>query len=44
MRRAQDEDEMVGKHHQFNGDELEPTPGDSEGQRRLACSSPWGHE
>ena len=26
------EDEMVGWHHQFNGHELEQTPGDGEGQ------------
>ena len=23
---------MVGQHHQLNGHDLEPTPGDSEGQ------------
>ena len=34
------EDEMVGWHHQLNGHELEQTPGDSEGQGRLACCSP----
>ena len=33
---------MVGWHHQFNGNEFEQTPGDSEGQRSLTCSSPWG--
>ena len=36
------EDEMVGWHHQFNGHELGQTPGDSESQGSLACSSPWG--
>ena len=36
------EDEMVGWHHQFNGHEFEQTPGDNEGQRSLACCSPWG--
>ena len=36
------EDEMVGWHHQFNGHEFEPAPGDSEGQGSLACCSPWG--
>ena len=36
------EDEMVGWHHQFNGNEFEQTPGDSEGQGSLTCSSPWG--
>ena len=34
------EDEMVGWH--VNGHELEQTLGDSEGQRSLACCSPWG--
>ena len=37
-------DEMVGWHHQLHGHELEQTPGDSEGQRSLACCSPWDHE
>ena len=36
------EDEMVGWHHQFNGHELGQTPGNAEGQRGLACCSPWG--
>ena len=30
---------MVGWHHQLNGHEFEQTPGDSEGQGRLACCS-----
>ena len=25
-------------------DMFEQTPGDSEGQRSLACCSPWGHK
>ena len=29
--------------HQLNGHEFEQTPGDGEGQGRLACCSPWGH-
>ena len=33
---------MVRYHHQLNGYEFEQTPGDSEGQRSLACCSPWG--
>ena len=37
------EDEMVIQHHQCNGHESEQTPGDSGGQRNLACCSPWGH-
>ena len=36
------EDEMVGWHHLLNGSEFKQTPGDSEGQGSLACSSPWG--
>ena len=35
---------MVGQHHQLNGHESEQTPGDSEGQRSLACYSSWGHK
>ena len=36
------EDEMVGWHRRLNGHEFEQTMGDSEGQGRLACYSPWG--
>ena len=36
------EDEMLGWRHQFNGQEFEQTPGDSEGQGSLACYSLWG--
>ena len=36
------EDEMVGWHHRLNGYDFEQTPGDSEGQKRLACCSPGG--
>ena len=38
------EDEMVGWHHWLNGPEFEQTPGASEGQGRLACCSPRGHQ
>ena len=38
------EDELVGCHHWFNGQEFEQTPGNSEGQGSLVCSSPWGLE
>ena len=41
-RRALTEDEMVGWHSQLNQHELEQILGDSEGQRSLACCSPWG--
>ena len=33
-------EEMVGWHHQLNGNEFEQTPGDGEGQGSLACCSP----
>ena len=35
---------MAGWHHRCNECELGQTAGDDEGQRRLACCSPWGHE
>ena len=38
------EDEIVRQHNQLNGHEFEQTPGDSEGQRKLVCCSPWGHK
>ena len=31
------QDEVVQRHHQFNGHEYEQTPGDTEGQGSLAC-------
>ena len=36
------EDEIVGWHHQLNGDEFEQALGDAEGEGSLACCSPWG--
>ena len=36
------EDELVGWHYRLNVHEFEQTPGDGEGQRSLACCSPWG--
>ena len=33
---------MVRYHHWHNGHEFEQTPGDSGGQRSLACYSSWG--
>ena len=36
------EDETVEWHHQFYGYEFQQTLGDGEGQRNLACCSPWG--
>ena len=38
------EDEMVGWHHQLNGQEFEQALGDGEGQGSLACSRPWGRK
>ena len=38
------EDEMVGWHHQLNGHEFEPTPGDSEGQGSVASCSAWASQ
>ena len=35
------EDKMVGWHHQLNGHQPMQTLEDSEGQRSLACCSPW---
>ena len=36
------EDEMVGWHHQPDGDEFDQVPGVSNGQGSLACCSPRG--
>ena len=38
------EDEMAERHHQRNEHELGQTLGDGEGQRGLACCSPWVHK
>ena len=38
------ENEMVGWHHQLNGQEFEQTPGDSEGQGSLVYCCPWDHK
>ena len=35
---------MVGWHHQFNEHEFEYAPGIVDGQRSLACCSPWDHK
>ena len=32
---------MVAWHHRLNGHKYEQAPGDGEGQRSLACCSPW---
>ena len=36
------EHEMVGWHHQLNGNEFEQALGVGDGQGTLACCSPWG--
>ena len=38
------EDETVRGHHRLNGHEFEQALEDGEGQRSLACCSPWGHK
>ena len=38
------EDEMVGWHHWLDGHEFEWAPGVGDGQRSLACCSPWGRK
>ena len=38
------EDEMVEWHHRLHGHEFEQTLGVGDGQRGLACCSPWGHK
>ena len=38
------EDEIVGWHHRFNGDELGQTLRNDEGQGGPVCCSPWGHK
>ena len=35
------ENEMVGWQHRFYGHEFEQALGDGDGQRSLACYSPW---
>ena len=36
--------EMSGWHHPLNGHEFGQAPGVGDGQRSLACCSPWGHK
>ena len=38
------EDEMVGWHHQLNGQQSEQTSRDGEGQGSLVCCSPWSRK
>ena len=41
-RRGTTEDEMVGWHYRLDEHEFEQAPGVGNGQRSLACCSPWG--
>ena len=36
--------EMAGWHNWLDGHEFEQAPGVDDGQRSLACRSPWGHK
>ena len=38
------EDEIVGWHHRTDGHEFEQALGAGDGQRSLACCSPWSHK
>ena len=38
------ENEMVGRHHQLNGQEIGYTLGVSNEQGGLACCGPWGRK
>ena len=38
------EDELVGWHHRLYGHGFGWTPGDSDGQKCLACCGSWGHK
>ena len=38
------EDETLGWHHRFNGQEIEQALGVGDGQESLACCSAWGHK
>ena len=38
------EDEMVGRHHQLDGQEFEQALGVGDGQGSLACCSSWGRK
>ena len=38
------EDEMIEWHHQLDGHEFEQALGVGDGQRSLACCSPWGRK
>ena len=43
-RRGKIEDEMVGWHHQVDGQKFEQALGLGNGQGSLACCSSWGHK
>ena len=41
---TEDEEEMVGWHHQLSGHEFEQVLGVGNGQGSLACCCPWSHK
>ena len=41
-RRRGREDEVIGWHHQLDGDAFKQVLGVDDGQRDLVCCSPWG--
>ena len=43
-RRRGRQDDMVGWHHRLDGHEFEQAPEVGDGQRSLACCSPWGRK
>ena len=43
-RRRRQQDEMIGWHHRLDGHEFEQALGIGNGQRSLACCSPWVHK
>ena len=43
-RRRGRQDETAGWHHRLDGHGFEQAPGVGDGQRGLACCSPWGHK
>ena len=43
-REGETEDEIVGWHHQLNGQDFDQTLGDGDGQGSLVCCSPWGRK
>ena len=38
------QDQVVGWHHQLDGQDFKQAPGVGDEQGSLACCSPWGHK